>query len=74
MKHNARNRRMKHSRKIAACERKFPVYGLSEINNPATVDRLQKMGIISEDHMTKDSGKGTAHQQFNLSHLFDDIE
>ena len=55
MKKDARTKRSKHTKKIAACERKFPVYGLNDINNPSTLDRLQKMGMISEEQIAKGS-------------------
>ncbi len=49
MRKSARERRSKHARKIAACERKFPVYGFSAIKDEAMVERMEKMGIIDEE-------------------------
>jgi hypothetical protein len=40
MKKDAKAKRQRHARKITVCEKKWPVYGFSDIQNPATVDRL----------------------------------
>lgn len=47
MKKDAKEKRQKHARLIARCEKKFPVYGFGDINN--TVKRLKKMKVINED-------------------------
>jgi hypothetical protein len=33
MKKDAKEKRLRHAKKIAQCEKKFPVYGFGDINN-----------------------------------------
>jgi len=72
MKSDAQEKRVKHAKKIAQCEKKFPVYGFGDINNKQTIERLQKMGLHVESK-TSDNKKSN-NTQADLMPLFDDID
>jgi hypothetical protein len=40
MKEDAREKRIKHTKRIISCEKKFPIYGFGDIGDSKTIDRL----------------------------------
>ena len=73
MKKDGRSKRAKHARKIAQCEKKFPVYGFGDINNKVTIERLQKMGIFVNQINDKGENKAV-NSGVDLLPLFDDVD
>lgn len=66
MKTDAINKRAGRARKIALCEKKYPVYGFGDVKSDATKLRLEKMGIVADE-----TGINLGSVTFDMS-LFDD--
>lgn len=46
MRQDAKKKAEKHANLIQLCERKNPVYGVGDIGNKATAERLAKLGFL----------------------------